>query len=95
LTIKTVPQIPYWKTIKSLYNLFLIGNSLILIFSFFTYQIVKQLREKQHLSYEWIIAIFMVIALNLITIIITHHTNEVDIELQKEKLGLLDKPKKT
>ena len=47
LTIKTVPQIIYWAENRTLYNIFLIGNSMVLICSYIIYLITKSLKNDQ------------------------------------------------
>ncbi len=45
LAVVTVPQISYWKENRTLYNIFLIGNSMNIIFSFISFMLFNLLTD--------------------------------------------------
>lgn len=50
LAIKTVPQITYWKDHRTLFNIFLIGSSMTITFSFISFLIITLLKEDKILE---------------------------------------------
>ncbi|HUV46851.1 MAG TPA: hypothetical protein VMW29_01835 [Candidatus Bathyarchaeia archaeon] len=85
LGIKTIPQVIYWQEIKTLYNFFLIGNALIVIFSFATARIIFWAKEGNILLS--FVVVFSLIIFNFWSYIMTKESTSVNIEKQKLILG--------
>ncbi len=82
LTIKTIPRVLSWEKMKLFFNIFLIGNSLLIISAFITAEIVKLIRDGR-IELAVIIGLSWII-FNFWTYYKTTKSETIDLNKQKD-----------